>query len=253
LTLARGKSTIAVLNTRTHKQDSLLIVYDADHIQHPGTHLFEPEHWKKLGAVSGQAKGRGRALLLDTEFAPAVLRQYLRGGWAARVSRNRYFFSGFERSRPVLEFNMLEKLSEAGLPVPEPLAAMCERNGAFYTGWLMMRRILNVTPLADVIESRRDDPELWRATGASIRHFHDFGLIHADLNARNILVGESDRIYLIDFDRARVRKSDSRAFSANLRRLHRSLKKLWPEPSRSYLEPCWTMLLEGYDKKRGAA
>ena len=248
--MERGKSTIAVLNTHTHKQDSLLIVYDADHIQHPGSHLFEPEYWHGRGAVAGEAQGRGRALLLETDFGPAVLRQYLRGGWAARVSRDRYRFSGFERSRPVMEFGLLETLSATGLPVPEPLAAMCTRDGAFYTGWLMMRRIMNVIPPADVIESHRDDPELWRATGACIRRFHDFGLIHADLNARNILVGESNHIYLIDFDRARVRKSDSRAYSANLRRLHRSLQKLWPKPFRTYLEPCWAMLLEGYDKKQ---
>ena len=248
--MERGKSTIAVLNTHTHKQDSLLIVYDADHIQHPGAHLFDPEYWHGRGAVAGEAQGRGTALLLETDFGPAVLRQYLRGGWAARVSRDRYRFSGFENSRPVMEFGLLETLSATGLPVPEPLAAMCTRDGAFYTGWLIMRRIMDVTPLADVIESHRDDPELWRATGACIRRFHDFGLIHADLNARNILVGESKHIYLIDFDRARVRKGDSRAYSANLRRLHRSLQKLWPKSFRTYLEPCWAMLLEGYDKKQ---
>jgi len=250
LTLLRGKSTIAVLNTCTHKQDSLLIVYDADHIQHPGTQLFEPDYWRGQGAVAGEAQGRGSALLLETDFGPAVLRQYLRGGWAARVSRNRYFFSGFERSRPLAEFSMLENLSAAGLPVPEPLAAMCVRHGSLYSGWLMMRRIMNVSPLADLIEERRDDPLLWRAAGACINDFHEFGLIHADLNARNILAGEGDRIYLVDLDRSRVRKGDNRAFSANLRRLHRSLRKLWPPPFGDRLEPCWNALLEGYDTDR---
>ena len=251
--MLRGKSTIAGLNTRTHKQDSLIIVYDADLIRHPGTHLFEPEYWQGQGAVAGEAQGRGRALLLETDFGPAVLRQYLRGGWAARVSRDRYHFSGFERSRPVREFSVLETMYGADLPVPAPLAAMCLRDGPCYTGWLLMRRIMNVTPLADLLESRREDPALWRKTGACIRRFHDYGLIHADLNARNILVGDSDQVHLIDFDRACVRKGESRAFHANLRRLHRSLQKVWPKPFRNYMEPCWTMLLEGYDKARGAA
>jgi 3-deoxy-D-manno-octulosonic acid kinase len=240
------------VNTRTHKQDSLLIVYDADHIQHPGAHLFEPEHWRGQGAVAGQAQGRGSVLFLETDFGPAALRQYLRGGWAARVSRDRYRFSGFERSRPMNEYKLLEKLSTAGLPVPEPLAAICIREGACYTGWLMTRRLMDVSPLADVIESHREDPGLWLKAGACIRRFHDFGLIHADLNARNILVGEDDRIFLIDFDRSRVRTGDSSAYSANLRRLHRSLQKLWPKAFRGYLEPCWTALLKGYDEKQGA-
>ena len=241
------------MNTRTHKQDSLLIVYDAERIQHPGRHLFEPDYWEGQGAVAGEATGRGRVLLLETGFGPAVLRKYLRGGWAARISRDRYHFSGFESSRPMIEFGLLETLSAAGLPVPAPLAAMCKRNGAFYTGWLMTRRLMNVTPLADLIESHRDEPGLWAATGSCIRRFHDFGLNHADLNARNILVDDSDRIFLIDFDRARIRKGNSRAFGANLRRLHRSLQKLWPKTFRTCLEPCWTALLEGYDKKQGLA
>jgi 3-deoxy-D-manno-octulosonic acid kinase len=241
-----------VLNTRTHKQDSLLIVYDAECIQHPGAHLFEPEYWQGQGAVAGEAQGRGSALFLEADIGPAVLRQYLRGGWPARVSRDRYCFSGFEASRPIAEFRMLEKLSAAGLPVPRPLAAMCMRNGAFYTGWLMTRRIMSVAPLADVIESRLDDPVFWDSTGAGIRRFHDFGVVHADLNARNILVGEGNAVYLIDFDRARIRGGDSRAFGSNLRRLHRSLQKFWPEPSMEQMEPCWNMLLAGYDGKRCA-
>ena len=248
----RGKSTIAGLKTHTHKQDSHFIVYDAEQIQHPGAHLFEPGYWQGQGAVVGEAQGRGSAILLETEFGPAVLRQYLRGGWAARVSRDRYRFSAYERSRPVHEFNILETLTEAGLPVPQPLAALCSRDGALYTGWLMTRRLMNVIPLADVIESRLDDASLWVAVGRCIRRFHDFGLVHADLNARNILVGKDNCIYLIDFDRARVRNGDSSGFRANLQRLHRSLRKLWPRPSTAYLEPCWTALLKAYDEKRVA-
>jgi 3-deoxy-D-manno-octulosonic acid kinase len=240
------------VNTRTHKKDSVHIVYDADCIRHPDRAFFEPEFWQKQGAVVGVAAGRGRALLLETEFGPAVLRQYLRGGWAARVSRDRYAFSGYENSRPVREYEVLEQLFSAGLPVPRPIAALCAREGRFYSGWLMTRRIMDVLPLADVIGSQLDTPELWRNTGACIRRFHDFGAVHADLNARNILVGEN-AIHLIDFDRSRLKKKDSRAFSANLRRLHRSLQKVWPKTSRGRLEGAWNTLLAGYDMQRDAA
>jgi 3-deoxy-D-manno-octulosonic acid kinase len=240
------------VKARTHKQDSLLIVYDADCIEHPGIRLFDPEYWQLQGAVAGEAEGRGRALFLETGFGPAVLRRYLRGGWPARVSQDRYVFSGYERSRPVMEFNMLKKLSAAGLPVPEPLAAMCRRQGAFYTGWLMTRRIMDVSPLADLLRKRWDDPVLWRGTGACIRRFHEIGLVHADLNARNILVGGHDCVHLIDFDRARIREHDSRAFDANLRRLHRSLEKLWPENIPDGPGQCWRSLEEGYGKELGA-
>lgn len=241
------------MKARTHKQDNLLIVYDAEHIRHPGVHLFDPGYWEQQGALAGKATGRGRVLLLDTEFAPAVLKQYLRGGWAARVSRDRYVFSGYERSRPMMEFKVLGQLSAAGLPAPEPLAAICQREGKLYSGWLMTRRILHAEPLADLIAIRRGDSLMWRNTGACIRRFHDFGLVHADLNARNILVGEGDSIHLVDFDRSRIRKGDSRAYGANLRRLHRSLEKTWPDSYREQLESCWNLLQEGYDGERAAA
>jgi 3-deoxy-D-manno-octulosonic acid kinase len=35
---------------------------------------------------------------------------------------------------------------------------------------------------------------LWRATGACIRRFHEEGVVHADLNARNILIRDSGQL-----------------------------------------------------------
>ena len=211
------------MKPQTHKQDSQVIVYDADCIEQPGTELFDAESWEKSGGLVGLAEGRGSALLLETSFGPAVLRRYLRGGQAARFSRDRYFFTGFERSRPLQEFNILVTLQSMGLPVPHPLAAQCVRDGLFYTG-----------------------PELWRATGACIRCFHEQGVVHADLNARNILVRGLETVYLIDFDRASVKKDAHRSFEANLRRLRRSLEKLWPGSERQNLEKCWSTLMQSY-------
>jgi 3-deoxy-D-manno-octulosonic acid kinase len=236
------------VKARTHRQDNALIVYDANHIRHPGLHLFDPGYWEQRGALEGKAAGRGCVLFVKTDFAPAVLKQYLRGGWAAKVSRERYVFTGFERSRPMMEFNILERLSVAGLPAPQALAALCQRAGRLYSGWLLTRRIMHTEPLADVVSSRRGDPMLWRNTGACIRRFHAYGLVHADLNARNILVGEDGFIHLVDFDRSRIHKGATGAFAANLRRLRRSFEKIWPDDFHGQLEPCWNLLQEGYDK-----
>jgi 3-deoxy-D-manno-octulosonic acid kinase len=241
------------VKTLAHKHDSHLIVYDADVIEHPGSCLFSPDYWSEQGAVTGTATGRGSVLFLDSPFGPAVLRQYLRGGWAAKASRDRYVFSGFEQSRPVAEFAVLEQLSTAGLPAAAPLAAMCAREGPFYRGWILMRMISGVMPLADLISKRRLDEDFWLQVGACIRRFHDFGVVHADLNARNILVSKTNDVYLVDFDRARLRARDHRAFSINLRRLHRSLQKVWPEPGREHLHACWMKLLEGYDSQTVSA
>jgi 3-deoxy-D-manno-octulosonic acid kinase len=234
------------VKTLAHKQDSLLIVYDADAIQHPDPFLFNQGYWSERGAVTGEAAGRGSALFLNTPFGSAVLRQYLRGGKAAKISRDHYVFTGFAKSRPVTEFTILERLSADGLPVPGPLAAMCVRDGMLYRGWILMRMIRDASPLADLMPERQNDPGLWRATGQCIRRFHDHGVIHADLNARNILVDGAGKIHLIDFDRARIRKQNTRAFNSNLKRLYRSLRKVWPERDLEQLPTCWRSLQEGY-------
>jgi 3-deoxy-D-manno-octulosonic acid kinase len=231
---------------RSQKQESQLIVYDADRVQEPRPVLFDPAYWKREGRLAGHAVGRGSALLLDTEFGPAVLRQYLRGGWPAHISRDRYLFTGFGRSRPMNEFRMLATLSDMGLPVPRPLAALCRRQGMLYRGWLLMDRILQAQTLADVLAGQSQSSVLWRGTGETIARFHRAGVVHADLNARNILVAEDDVIHLVDFDRARFAADGSAAFRANLKRLRRSLEKLWPPAAHDRLAACWAELLGGY-------
>ena len=107
---------------------------------------------------------------------------------------------------------------------------------------------MDVVPLADLLGSTNAGSELWRATGVCIRRFHEHGVVHADLNARNILIRDSGIVYLIDFDRARVQKGARGALKNNLSRLRRSLDKLWPVAAPDRLEDCWASLLEAYSK-----
>ena len=235
------------MNPQTHKEQSALIVYDADSVQQPGRALFDPSFWERRGALLGTAEGRGSALLLETDFGPAVLKRYLRGGWAARFSRDRYLFTGYSRARPLAEFTTLLSLSAAGLPVPQPLAALCRRSAIVYRGSLLTRRIMPAETFADRFGRGEDDAELWRRVGSCIRRFHDHGVVHADLNARNILIGDEGEVHLIDFDRARF-AAKPRAFRANLARLQRSVAKLWPKTRPGEVRRCWQQLLAGYDE-----
>ncbi len=138
------------MKPRTHKENSRLIVYDADRVSHPGAALFDPAHWQAQGGLAGEAVGRGSALFLETPYGQAVLREYLRGGLPGRFIRNRYLFTGWQRSRPVREFDVLVRLHAAGLPAPVPIAAQTLRHGLFYTGSLLTRRIESALPLADI-------------------------------------------------------------------------------------------------------
>jgi 3-deoxy-D-manno-octulosonic acid kinase len=234
------------VNPLSYKQKSLVIVYDADRLDQPPTPgLFLRDHWEHQGAVVGQAKGRGNALLLETSFGPAVLRQYLRGGWPAHVSDDRYLFTGFDRSRPVREFHMLVRLCGLRLPVPAPIAAQCLQDGPFYRGWLLMDRIVDAMTVADLL-----DRAPWRDVGAALARFHAAGVVHADLNARNILAGPAAAVHLVDFDRARISPGNRAAFRSNLNRLKRSLEKLWPD--RAARAAGWEALMTGYREAAGA-
>jgi len=236
------------MNLKIEQNASRAIVYDADCIQHPAGDLFDPEYWQRRSAILGTAAGRGNALLLETEFGALVLRSFLRGGWVSKFSRDHYFFTGFEHSRSLKEVRILEKLTNMGLPVPKPLAGLCRRKGLSYTASILTHRITPATTLADMLETRSEGVSGWSQVGKCIRSFHDAGVIHPDLNARNILVGDDENVYLIDFDRASIRPGASRSFSNNLKRLHRSLVKLWPETRSGELESCWLQLTQAYDQ-----
>jgi 3-deoxy-D-manno-octulosonic acid kinase len=224
----------------------LAIVYDGETVEDPTPTLFDPDYWRQAEGLLGSAPGRGSALFLKTPFAPAVLRLYLRGGWAARFSHDRYFYTGYSRSRPFREFHLLAWMRQQGLPVPEPLAAMCEHKGILSRGALLTRTIPGVTALADLIESGIGSGR-WRSIGACIARFHKLGVDHADLNARNVLLQEDPHsIFLVDFDRGRVKPGTSVNGRRNLARLRRSLEKWWPQERLSEFGACWDELLGGY-------
>ena len=68
------------MKSGTYRQDSLLIVYDAEQVQHPRADLFDPGYWDKRGCVTGEAVGRGSAWFIDAPFGAVVLRRFgLRG------------------------------------------------------------------------------------------------------------------------------------------------------------------------------
>jgi len=239
------------MNLKLEQTALSAIVYDADCIQQPALSLFDPAYWRSIGAVRQTAPGRGHALMLDTTYGPLVMRSYRRGGWAARFSHDRYLFTGFSRSRSLMEMRLLADCVRLGLPVPQPVAGLCLRHGLTCSAALLTRRIMPAYTLADLLDRQSVREIEWLRTGRCIRRFHDAGVVHPDLNVRNILFGEHggsrDDVYLIDFDRAYFHVGSRRPFRAGLNRLHRSLQKTWPMSGKRALENCWAQLIAGYN------
>lgn len=228
-----------------HKQKSLAIVYDACLVDAPGLDYFSVEYWRSRQALAGEAVGRGSAWFIEMP-GPVVLRYYLRGGWVANFSRRHYFYTGISNSRSFREYRLLADLFAIGLPVPRPVAALCQHHGMTSTGAILMTRIESSRTLADSLTTDGLIDGVWESVGRCIRRFHDAGVWHADLNARNILLDAELQVYLIDFDRARYRPGKPVNGGGNLNRLKRSLIKLWPRNDMPALDSAWTELEAAY-------
>ena len=183
---------------------------------------FDPAHWGE-NARPVPSGGRGGAWFVDAPFGRALLRHYLRGGWATIISRDRYLWRSAARVRSFAEFRLTGALHARGLPVPRPLAAWYLRHGWGYRAAILLERLVDVRSLGERMGAGTAP---WREAGQLVARFHRAGLDHADLNAHNLLFDAAGRGWMIDFDRGRLRIPATGWRERNLARLQRSLRKL---------------------------
>ena len=206
------------------------------HILYDSDGAFEP-CWFDAGGRARNAQpgssperadgGRQVAEFFRVNDAEYLIKHYGRGGLPARLTVDRYLYTGRNRTRSFCEWRLLAALHCRGLAVPRPVAASVVRRGAFYTADLIVASCRPARPLANRLRAAPLGEHGWRAIGRTIRSLHDEGVWHADLNAHNILLGEDDTdVVLVDFDRSHVRSNARGWKRANVARLQRSLEKL---------------------------
>jgi 3-deoxy-D-manno-octulosonic acid kinase len=222
------------------------IVFDSALGIMPGAEWFDRAHWIAHGAAAVERGGRGGVVFVETPAGACALRHYHRGGLAARVSSDSYLWSAAERTRAFREFRLLARLADAGLPVSAPVAARYERHGFTYRADLLTRRIAAARTLAMCLHDGVPGPELGTSIGRTIARFHAFNVWHADLNAHNILIDGQGVVWLIDFDRGRIRAPRTAWRRSNLARLHRSLDKIGASDLAGFDERFWNPLLAAY-------
>lgn len=234
------------------QQKNGLILHDADSLSdacashqlssptHPlSTALFEAAYWRARHLVVGEAPGRGSSLFLQArDDEQWVLRPYQRGGLIAKLSQQRYVWLGVERTRAFREVRLTAALYEQGLPVPRPVACCVTRFGMTYEAALLTVRIPGARALASLLTNGEADEALLKRVGAMIKRFHQAGLDHVDLNARNILVDETGKAWLIDLDRCRLRPP-GKWQASNLQRLERSVVKFAPGQVENLMAPLY--------------
>jgi len=216
----------------TVRRDALVLTLSSEHVEEIISSKVLTEPMETLIARHGAPAdgGRGAVARVDVPgIGPVFVRDYRHGGLLRAVLGARFFITG----RETRELTILDEARSKGLPVPVPLAAAQKQCG-FGRGYLarivtaeIPRTSSLVSSLWKKAEQEMEVSLLFFSVGKTIRSMHDARIYHHDLNMHNILVDEDETVFIIDFDRARIRESlGMRSRIANLRRLLRSGRKL---------------------------
>lgn len=221
------------------------MLYDASRCSQPDPRVFDREAWRDRGALEEATGGRGTVAFVRDGARHWVLRHYRRGGLVARLLDDAYLWTGADRTRAFREWRLLRELHAAGLPVPAPVAARYERHGLLYRADLLTEELPTRLTLGRALQLAPLAASTWRAVGACIGRLHAHGVHHADLNAHNLLLGAGDAVYVLDFDRGRIRARGAWE-RAVLARLLRSLRKVGATlPPGRFDDAAWRSLLAG--------
>ena len=247
--------TGSTLRKRSATQDGNGILYEDTLVSHADPALFEAATWADAPVAPGCSGGRGATRFIVHQGQTWVLRHYYRGGFIGRVLDDQFLWTGEARTRSYREWLLLEQLAGLGLPSPRPVAARYQRRGLIYTADLITVRLPDVQPLSVRLARGPMAPEVWAGIGRCIATFHRAQVFHADLNAHNLQIDGANRIFLLDFDRGRVRTDSSDWRGANLARLHRSFIKISRPTGTAnggvqFSDREWTWLRDGYASVR---
>lgn len=208
--------------------------------------LFDLAWLQAEGKLRGTSQGRNSAYFLHHDGLDMVLRHYYRGGLIGRVNKDLFLRQPVAKSRAMAEFTLLAWMRGQGLPVPRPVAARYSGAGLFYRADILLETIPDSQPLADRLLDAPLEAETWQRVGAAIAQMHGAGVLHSDLNCRNILIDGHGQIWLIDFDKCTRRPAGAWA-QDNLARLHRSFtKEAAAQTGLHWNAENWAQMLEGY-------
>jgi 3-deoxy-D-manno-octulosonic acid kinase len=228
------------------------MLYDASRLGQPDAAVFSTAHWQARGALEAARGGRGTVAFVRTATGESwVLRHYRRGGLVAKLCDDAYLWTGEARTRSFAEWRLLRRLRAWDLPVPQPVAARYLRDGLTYRADLITVELPVRRTLAAALHEAPLPLSRWAAIGGCVARLHARGVQHADLNAHNLLLGDGDdhddAVYVLDFDRGRIRRRGAWEQRV-LARLRRSLAKVTAElPRDRFADEQWEALLAGVE------
>jgi 3-deoxy-D-manno-octulosonic acid kinase len=229
------------------QQNDNYYCFDENSVADFNENMFSANYWLQEKAITGTAQGRGKTYFIKHLTDEWVLRHYYRGGLVGKIINDSYLFTGFENTRAAQEFNLLKTLSAHNLPAPKPIAYRIKKSGLTYQADILTARITDAQDLVAILSSGSANEAVWRKIGRCIKKFHQQGIYHHDLNAHNILIDKSEKVWLIDFDQGEQRQPNRKWQQANLDRLLRSFNKEKAKlPKFHWQQNDWQTLIEGY-------
>lgn len=221
--------------------------------------------WAGTKPGAQRLDGRGAAYRVRLKDADWLVRHYRRGGAVAVHLGDRYVRVG--TPRPFRELAASGAARARGVPTPAVVAAVVYPAGVVYRGDVAVEFVPRSRTLADALfggvqgqamddaaakagRAADDAVKAARAAGAAIRQGHDRGLVHPDLNIRNILLAETGaglRGYILDLDGACVVDTvKERARQRMIRRFWRSVRKWEAAVGQPLSEPVRRAFQAGY-------
>lgn len=227
------------------------VLYGAGLAEPADASWFDAARWRTAGDIALETSGRGAVLIVRNGADTWVVRHYHRGGFIARFIADHYLWSGLDRTRAFREWRLLRRLHDAGLPVPDPIAAHVYRTGPIYTADIITAYLPDTRKLSEFISEGTVPAECWRQIGRMVRAVHAHGVDHPDLTAHNILLDTRRSLFLVDFDNARVKPAGTWE-RAGVKRLQRSLRKVALETGTEFDPKAWAEVEAGYAEQPAA-
>ena len=182
---------------------------------------FETPPEPEPGVLTGRT---GTHLIELQDMGQAVIKHYLRGGILCKLNRRTHL--AIKNSRAQLEFELLSHIQDIGVNAPQPIA-FASRGRLFYQTWLITKSIPDVKNLSEIIPSESEKAEKAIVNlAAQVNILISHHILHVDLHPGNVLVDPEERVYIIDFDKAKTGHTKKHALAKYyLRRWERAVSK----------------------------
>jgi 3-deoxy-D-manno-octulosonic acid kinase len=217
--------------------------------------------WASLQTVVRELRGRGTVYAIRAPLPGPdgrkewAVKRYRRGGMLARALGDRYLVAS--STRPSRELRASVEARARGVRTPAIVAGAVYRAGWIYRADLVTELVPDATSLAATLFASDAAPGrslCLSAVGRLVYTLEQRGILHADLNAGNVLTsgtGGQLEAHVIDLDRCVVLPEGARPPVGPMRRrLERSLSKLAKAHGRPLAPEEWTALRTGFEGAR---